>query len=1323
MSLLLPWQTSGVVTGSFTADAVLQTTQSGAFTADAVIPGGSVTYEASFTADAFLLAVRSATFTGDAVLKRATSAALTGDAVLKKVTSASLTADAIKLKTSSGTFTANAVLKKITSATITADSILTGAFRADAVKKKTFTKLFTADALLQAFSFTASAYIVAAPVAPGTKIPAVIKVNGVDITDDVIIKGATFTQAVNARPGQFSFEVKDDDHIYNFVSGGRVTVDIQNRRAFDGYLDRATLRYAFPVDITTAPNETPRIWRLEGPDLNILFQKRLVFDQVNPNADLPTYAAGTHDVTIIRDFMRNYIDLDGDDITYDGITHVGSPNPDADGYIINIGSTWGAAMAAIGQLPGAVWGLTQDRDLFYEDDSTESAPFRLSDTPDNDVSYGYREFTWTDDGTRLVNDAQVWGAGTGSPEPVYSETIDAASVTEHGRWQLPGQFRSDMFRQATVDDAADSIVYGSPQNLHGGKDPYVLVECTIKQHGLRAGHKVRFINEVYNLDKVLPIRRMTITFVNLYDVLYRLELTQEIDEPWFFAEFAGYSFPPFRPPPFKPPRYKPPRWIVDPPIPCDCGITDTFTRSVTGGWGISDAGQTWVLSTSGSATAYVNGSSGVVLSTSTDSALVELGSVTEGLVAPIEVYFQFQLGAIGGTLDKSAFSIGNSEVRFDSGTASHLLPGSGAELQLFENGGGAAAIKRTYTAGINYNCHLLYTPGTDINVSVWEDGDPEPGSWDITLLSVNPRGSLKPSFTLDTSQSSNLLYINYLDIVGVDSCSNTVFDDFTRTVSSGNQWSAITPSADWAWTQGGPGQGTLTVNGTQGVWTCTSSTLQHSTPTIFAPVGSSAPWANLQFGDVLTMRASFQITVIGSSSTNYGYLAFQFGDNTVLAEAGMQITSASGFGTYFATGWTGTDSIPQTTWTANVDYNVIVQYEPGVAIRLKFWLASTSEPAGWMAVGDDTDAPLLGASGDPFFAVDFFGRTSKAIKINYISFDNANPCVECTSSVIDDFENRSIALAFPPSAVQGNFWGDTSGEGITWRNSGLQGGLPNTEWGVVDGVGVVRLTRNGGGSVNAGAGLNIDGSDTFPWFLVGNGFPTGLITGSTIDFSIDVMADSTEGYFELILADNVATDIGGIVVSLDWDTITGGFLFDTYDDSGVQDTTILSINTWYTIRVRVSGGAAAAKYWATGTSEPGWMLSLESTSPPWTPGELTIWFHASSGAGYQYYYVDNLTMNTDCNGDGTPAVVGAPAGVGAYGCETPTRLSSTLYSLSYPPVAGTTEVYLNGRFMRLTYDYSVQVSEQTITFVMPVDAADTVYVCYVAGAMHDYVGT
>ena len=1293
-----------VTDAGFTADAVIKREITGSFTADAKITPPAVTITGSFTADAWLRRTQTASFTGDAIKLRTISGTFTANAVLRKTASSSRTADAVIRRTTAGSFTA--------------DMVVGPYFRANAIKKKTITKVFTADALLQAFSFTASAYIVVpAPGEPGgppvgTKIPAVIKVNGVDITDDVIIRGATFTQAVNARPGQFQFEVKDDDHIYHFVSGGRVTLDIDNRRAFDGYLDRATLRYAFPVDITSAPDETPRIWRLEGPDLNILFTKRMIFDQVNPNADLPTYAAGTQDITIIRDFMRHYIDLRGDDITYDGITHVGSPNPDADGYIIPIGSPWGAAMAAIGQLPGAVWGLTQDRDLFYEDDSTESAPFRLSDTPNNSTTYGYRDFSWTDDGTRLVNDAQVWGAGTGSTTTVYSETTDATSIAAHGRWQIPGQFRSDMFRQATVDNAADSIVYGSPQNLHGGKDPYILVECTIKKHGLRAGNKVRFINSVYGLDKVLPIRRLTITFVNLYDPLYRLELTQEIDEPWFFAEFAGYTFPPFRPFP-KPPRYKPPRWHIGDPA-CDCGITDSFTRTETGGWGVSDTGFAWTRRFNDPAnTFYVDGS-------------VAVGTVTvagggEDMRMP-SVGMPYSLDqAISGTVD---FHIDTVDTSSGSVFALEFLGGSYNFINTISSnasfgklsvtgylGHTSSLTKTDWVANTWYRMRFLYDDPNDIQaIKVWPRDTTEPVSWDLSRsTSTDTLNSPADRYAIivlaHAPSTDNTFMVDNLDIDGLNSCANFVFDDFSRTISSGNRWGSTTPKPDWGWINPG-GTGTLSVNGTQGLWTCTTSASnQHGI--CYVEAMSDAPWI-VGAGGIIRMRTAFQISVVGTSSTNFGSFEWKIGDNSTQVFGSVEIRNPGGL--FYVETATDQDTVFNNTWTANADYNVILEYEPGVAVRMKVWLASTAEPGSWTVQCTDIGGALPGADPPSYFQVEHFGRTSKVLRTQYISFDGDNPCEECHTSVIDDFSNRSIPLALPPSQLPGNFWGSTSGEGIVWRNSGRGTVSPTVgvHWGVVGGVAQVQIDQSAGSSIDCAASLNTGGSDVGPFFLVGNGFPSNLVTEPVIDFRFDIMADSTEGFAECFIADNINTDIGGAEISIDWDSTTGGIGINTFDALGAGGGPIPAINTWYTVRIRFAGGAAGLKVWETGTTEPGWQYTSTETSPPWTPGELTFLFHASAGSGVQNYWLDNIVNSSLCD-EGTATTPGPITG--AYGCENATRVSATEYSTSLPFVAGTTEVSLNGRMMRPFYDY-IESTLNSIEFTLPVDVADTVYVCY-----------
>lgn len=385
-----------------------------------------------------------------------------------------------------------------------------------------------------------------------------IRVSGADITDDVIIAEARFTMANGPNPGDFEFRVLDPTKSLTFRAGEPIEVDFDSVRVFEGYVLQAAGGHGFPVDdsVTVGPEAVERIWTLKGVDLNILFRKRVIFDQDNPHLtpdlELP---AGTSDLTYLNQIV-DHLTLGGDNLTFD-FNAVGSPNPDRKGNALFTGDSWEKVMSLTATLPGAIWGIRPPRTVYYEDDDTETAPFAISDVPDNVTSFGYSNFDWLHDGSRLVNDARIWGVGLGQDHLSFAHVSDAASIAEHGRWQNGNGWRFNLYKQASVNAVANSLVYGSPQNLHGPKDDSMVVTCRIKRPGIMPGHKVRIISEVFGEEIVLPVRRYTITFVDRDNALFDLEMSWEIDAP-----LGLFDYPPFPDIDLPPPE-------ITIPNPCD----------------------------------------------------------------------------------------------------------------------------------------------------------------------------------------------------------------------------------------------------------------------------------------------------------------------------------------------------------------------------------------------------------------------------------------------------------------------------------------------------------------------------------------------------------------------------------------------------------------------------------------------------------------------------------------------------------------------------------------------------------------------------------
>lgn len=379
-----------------------------------------------------------------------------------------------------------------------------------------------------------------------------VRVDGADITENVHIAGARFAMQTGPNPGDFRINVRDPDKTFAFRAGQSIEADFAGFPIFDGYVMQASFGFYFPVQDVTEPEVVEKGWTLRGLDINILFQKRFTFNQDDPDEPIDIeLPAGTSDVVYINQIL-DHLTIGDDDLT-PIIQAVASPNPDERGIGISVGDEWTDDMRRVSSMTGAVWGIrsssagrfnqsafddasfsgedsNRHRIFYYEDDTSITAPFAISDTPDDVDSFGYSNFSWTDDGTRMVNDAKVWGAGPGSPVTKYAHVVDEGSVAEHGRWE-GAEFRGDLFRQTSVDRYADSLVYGSPSHAHGPKDPSVLVKCRVTQPGLLAGQKVLIINETFGDEIVLPLRKVETTFIDRTQAFFDLEATWDIDGP------------------------------------------------------------------------------------------------------------------------------------------------------------------------------------------------------------------------------------------------------------------------------------------------------------------------------------------------------------------------------------------------------------------------------------------------------------------------------------------------------------------------------------------------------------------------------------------------------------------------------------------------------------------------------------------------------------------------------------------------------------------------------------------------------------------------
>lgn len=396
--------------------------------------------------------------------------------------------------------------------------------------------------------------------------------DGYEIIQDTIIADAVFESQADGRAGTCSFRVKDagniDGDYYGFPSnrippgtfktGLVIELRIDDVLVWSGVTQNVTRAYAFEAENTLAdPNAHQRYWLVEGVDWNILFNKRVVWNQAEPTVRVPAFTGAENDGDVVKLIMDSYMDLSGDGISQAGVTTVGPLSPYGEPFnAANVGDAWVSVMDRITASNGAIYYIDPDKVLQYRDAEIITAPFVLSDQPQvDDNSIGYRDMAVSSSATEMANDALVWGVGGGSPSAVFARIEDATSIAEHGRLQW-GDYRSDMWLTQSVERRAESYIYGSPTSRRGHKDDHDQIAVTIFEPTFRVGQVVDFRNNTFGYQDDVPIRQMRITFPTPTDAMFELQLSHKIDLPLFIVD-------------------PPPTWPSPPPID-DGWITEMF---------------------------------------------------------------------------------------------------------------------------------------------------------------------------------------------------------------------------------------------------------------------------------------------------------------------------------------------------------------------------------------------------------------------------------------------------------------------------------------------------------------------------------------------------------------------------------------------------------------------------------------------------------------------------------------------------------------------------------------------------------------------------
>lgn len=449
----------------------------------------------------------------------------------------------------------------------------------------------------------------------------VITVNGVDITQYVRFRDATFQSQVNGAAAPCQFAVRDLDHTQGFTTGHKIVLTVDGIRRWTGFVSTIQRQYSFPAVDTSSPNTVPRWFLIKGVDINILLAKRVMYNKANPaRGELPVspawrdsrhpdqWQAGTPAGFIVRYLLRYATDLLDDGIDISEITLDDSPNPDFAGAYSGA-MTIRDWMMGLNKLVGGVFYITPDERFKYHAVETATTNFVVTDAPGSQAviedAVGVADYNIYSDASQMVNDALIWGTAPGVSTVAFARERDSVELARHGLWQF-GEFNETMYKQSSVNRRANAIVYGNVQSRLGAHYDRIGAEATTYAPVLFLGDVARCEQHVYDgtqyppLDEAgfghvaidLPVRRMVITFPTPTSVRWQMLLTQELDDPWNIYE---YVFPPF--PGFPIPHVEPPPPPLLPgALPCSeafyaIGLINLGTITTTGPF--VDNGAAW----------------------------------------------------------------------------------------------------------------------------------------------------------------------------------------------------------------------------------------------------------------------------------------------------------------------------------------------------------------------------------------------------------------------------------------------------------------------------------------------------------------------------------------------------------------------------------------------------------------------------------------------------------------------------------------------------------------------------------------------------------
>lgn len=170
-------------------------------------------------------------------------------------------------------------------------------------------------------------------------------------------------------------------------------------------------------------------------------------------------------------------------------------------------------------------------------------------------------------------------------------------------------------------------------------------------------------------------------------------------------------------------------------------LTDSFTRTVAGGWGTADTGQAWTVGAGADSDFFVNGTMGIHAHNVTDTLYI---TTVPWNRADVTLRTDFSISALplGSGGNDTHFLARYHDLNNFYTCRVYTALGGGLMISLRKMIGGVEAQLAALTTGLTYVADALYSvrfsvQGSTLRARVWPAASPEPAGWQVTTTDTD----------------------------------------------------------------------------------------------------------------------------------------------------------------------------------------------------------------------------------------------------------------------------------------------------------------------------------------------------------------------------------------------------------------------------------------------------------------------------------------------------------------------------------------------------------------------------------------------------------